>query len=107
MLKKLLKLSDKGYKNLKRAISVCVLANVVLYFPFMVIMQAMQVIVAPLAAGTPLDTGKLWMLFGCGVLAAVLYFIVYSVEYDKTYTTAYGTGQAAGCFFQNQATQFC
>ncbi|MPM38693.1 putative multidrug export ATP-binding/permease protein [bioreactor metagenome] len=89
MLKKLLQLSDKGYRNLKRAISVCVLANVVLYFPFMVIMQAMQVIVAPLATGTPLDTGKLWMLFGCGVLAAALYFIVYSVEYDKTYTTAY------------------
>lgn len=89
MLKRLLHLSDKGAKDLKRAIFVCVAANIVLFLPFMVVMQAMRTIVAPLASGTPLDTGKLWMLFGLGVLAAVLYFIVYSVEYDKTYTTAY------------------
>ncbi|MEL7609059.1 MAG: ABC transporter ATP-binding protein [Bacillota bacterium] len=89
MLKKLLRLSDQGHKNLKRAIFVCVLANIVLFFPFMVIMQAMQTIVEPLAAGGPLDTGKLWMLLGLGILAAALYFFVYSVEYDKTYTTAY------------------
>ncbi len=89
MLKKLLRLSDKGAKNLKRAIFVCVLANIVLFIPFMVIMQAMQVIVAPLAAGTPLDTGRLWTLLGFGLLSAALYFLVYSVEYDKTYTTAY------------------
>lgn len=89
MLKRLLHLSDQGASDLKRAILVCVLANIVLFLPFTVIMQAMQTIVAPLAAGTPLDTGKLWMLLGFGVLAAALYFIVYSVEYDKTYTTAY------------------
>ncbi|MEA4847289.1 MAG: ABC transporter ATP-binding protein [Clostridiaceae bacterium] len=89
MLKKLLHLSDKGAKDLNRAIFVCVLANIVLFLPFMVIMQAMQTIVAPLSAGTPLNTGRLWILLGFGVLAAILYYIVYSVEYDKTYTTAY------------------
>jgi ATP-binding cassette subfamily B protein len=89
MLKKLLHLTDKGNQNLKRAIFVCVLANIVLFLPFMVIMQAMQTIISPLATRMPLDTGKLWMLVGFGALAAALYFVVYSVEYDKTYTTAY------------------
>lgn len=89
MFKKLLNLSDKGSKNLNHAILVCVLANIVLFLPFMVIMQVMQNVIEPLTAGTPLDTGKLWALAAFGVLAAALYFIVYSVEYDKTYTTAY------------------
>jgi len=89
MFKKLLNLSDKGSKNLNHAILVCVLANIVLFLPFMVIMQVMQNIIEPLTSGTPLDTGKLWVLAAFGVLAAALYFIVYSVEYDKTYTTAY------------------
>ncbi len=89
MLKKLLHLSDKGARDLKRAIFVCVLANIVLFLPFAVIMQAMQVIIAPLAAGLPLNTGRLWLLFFTGLLAAALYYFVYSVEYDKTYTTAY------------------
>ena len=89
MLKKLLRLSDKGEKDLKRAIFVCVLANITLFLPYMIIMQVMQVIIAPLTAGMPLDTARLWMLFGFGVLAAVIYYIVYGVEYDKTYTTAY------------------
>jgi len=37
----------------------------------------------------PLDTGKLWVLLGLGVVAAALYYFVYGVEYEKTYTTAY------------------
>ncbi|HWQ50413.1 MAG TPA: ABC transporter ATP-binding protein [Terriglobales bacterium] len=89
MLKKLLHLSDKGEKDLKRAIFACAAANLVLFFPFMVIMQAMQTLVAPLVSGGPLDTGRLWTLLGAGVAAAALYYFVYGFEYDKTYTTAY------------------
>ena len=89
MLKKLLHLSDKGARDLNRAIFVCVLSNITLFLPFMVIMQTMQTIVEPLAAGIPLNTGRLWLLLALGVLAAVIYFAVYGVEYDKTYTTAY------------------
>ena len=89
MLKNKLNLSDKGARDFNRAILACTAANVVLFFPYAIIMQVMQVIVAPLTSGTPLDTGRLWMLFGFGVAAAVLYFFVYGNEYDKTYTTAY------------------
>jgi ATP-binding cassette subfamily B protein len=89
MFKKLLHLSERGEKNFKRAIFICVISNIVLFLPFMVIMQAMQTLVQPLTTGTPLNAGKLWLLLGMGVLAAAIYYIVYSAEYDKTYTTAY------------------
>ena len=89
MLKKLLHLSTQGERDLKSAIGVCFLTNVSLFFPYMVIMQMMQTLLAPLSTGAPLDTGKLWLLLVFGILAAVLYWFVNSWEYDKTYTTAY------------------
>ncbi len=89
MLNKLLHLSDKGENDLKQAILFCVLANITLFLPYILIMEIMKTIIAPLSAGAPLDTGRLWLLAGIGVLAAVLYFFVNGVEYDKTYTTAY------------------
>ncbi len=89
MLNRLLHLSPKGEKDLRTAIFICVLSNITLFFPYMIIMQVMQVIIRPLTTGQPLETGKLWMLFGFGVAAAALYGIVYALEYDKTYTTSY------------------
>lgn len=89
MLKRMLNLSPKGAKDLRTAISFCVLTNLSLFIPYMLIMQVMQAIIAPLVSGAPLDTGKLWMLFGFGMAAAAVYFILYGLEYDKTYTTAY------------------
>jgi len=88
MLKKLY-LTPKGEKDLKTAIFFCVLSNITLFFPYMVLMQIMQVIIAPLSTGMPLDTGRLWALLLFGIAAAILYGFVYNIEYDKTYTTAY------------------
>ena len=89
MFNKLLNLSPKGEKSLKQAIVVCVLSNITLFFPYMIIMQIMRTIIEPLSAGTPLDITRLWIFFGLGIVAAALYYIIYSIEYDKTYTTAY------------------
>ena len=89
MFKKLLNLSDTGAKNCNRAILICTLTNITLFLPYMIIMQVMHAVILPLTTGQPLDTAKLWMLFGFGVVAAAIYFAVYNWEYDKTYTTAY------------------
>ncbi|MFV0413931.1 MAG: ABC transporter ATP-binding protein [Oscillospiraceae bacterium] len=89
-IKRLLHLSEQGYKDLKGAVLACVLANLTLLLPFMVLMQAITTLVDPFITGAPLNTGRLWVLFGLGVLAAALYFVAYCNEYDKTYTTAYG-----------------
>ncbi len=90
MLNKVLHLTDKGYKNLKRAILCCTISNLTQFFPFLILMQVMQVIIAPLTTGAALDTKALWILGGFGLLAAIVYAISYGIEYDKTYTTAYG-----------------
>lgn len=82
-------LSAKGEKDLKRAIFICVLSNIALFFPYVVLMQLMETIIMPLRDGGELDTGRLWILLGAGILAAIVYMLVYRVEYDKTYTTAY------------------
>jgi len=89
MIKKLLHLTAKGEKDFKHAIFTCTLTNVTLFFSYMVIMQVLHTLVEPLALGEPVDTGRLWILFGLGIVAAAIYWIAYAVEYDKTYTTAY------------------
>ena len=89
MLKRVFGLTDKGTKDLKTSIFFCIVANLTQFFPFMILMQVMQVIIAPLLQGTAVDTAKLWMMGGFGVFAALVYAVFYSIEYDKTYTNAY------------------
>jgi ABC-type multidrug transport system, ATPase and permease components len=89
MLKRLLDLSDSGEKSLKRAIAICTLTNVILFFPYMIIMQIMQYVIAPLSVGSELDIRRIWLMLGFGVLTALIYGFVYMKEYDLTYTTAY------------------
>ena len=89
MLKKLLNLSKKGEQDLKRAIIVCTLTNIILFFPYMIIMQIMQHLIVPLSTGEVLDLSRLWMMLGCGGVVAMIYAMVYMKEYDMTYTVAY------------------
>ena len=89
MLKRVFHLTDKGTKDLKNSIVFCIIANLTQFFPFMVLMQVMQVIISPLIRGVAIDTSRLWLMFGFGVLAALIYAVFYNIEYDKTYTTAY------------------
>ena len=89
MLKKMLRLSDKGYRGLKAAIAACVVANLTLLLPFMILMQVIETLIGPFTTGQSLDTHRLWILFGLGVLAALLYFFAYRYEYDMTYTASY------------------
>ena len=90
MLKKMFRLTEHGTKNLKISIIACTIANLVQFFPFVILMQVMQTFINPLINGAALDTGRLWLWAGLGLLAAVIYYVAYSVEYDKTYTMAYG-----------------
>ena len=89
MLKKIFGLTDKGTKDLKASIFFCIIANLTQFFPFMILMQVMQVIIDPLVRGVELDITKLWSLCGFAALAALAYAVCYAIEYDKTYTTAY------------------
>ena len=89
MLNRILHLSESGEKDVRRAILSCSVTNIVLFFPYVVVLMAMNTIIAPLYAGDPLNTGSLWILMICGIVFAVCYGFAYGKEYDKTYTTAY------------------
>jgi ATP-binding cassette subfamily B protein len=89
-IKKLLRLSDKGYKDLKAGVFASVLSSLCMLLPFGIALQVITLLLRPLTDGGALDTGRLWLLLGAGVAAAVLYFFVYTNEYRKTYTAAYG-----------------
>ena len=90
MINKILHLSKKGEKSFKNAIFACVISNIALFLPYMIVMQIISLIIAPLSNGGELDTKKLWIFTGLGIISAVFYYMVYAVEYDKTYTVAYG-----------------
>ncbi|MDR1089163.1 MAG: ABC transporter ATP-binding protein/permease [Coriobacteriales bacterium] len=88
-IKKLLRLSDEGYRGLKRGVFAAVLSNLCMFLPFGVAVMIITVLLRPLTEDTALDVNQLWLWFGVGVAAAVLYFFVYTNEYRKTYTVAY------------------
>ncbi|MDR2607497.1 MAG: ABC transporter ATP-binding protein/permease [Treponema sp.] len=88
-IKKTLALSETGWHDFKRAVFACVLSNLCLFLPFIVIIQTIVTLLDPLMSGGTLDTQKLLLLLAAGCAAALLYFFVYRNEYRKTYTTAY------------------
>lgn len=87
-LKDFLNLSDKGYKELKKAVFACTLTNLALILPFCVTVMVFQEIILAIQTGA-LNTDRLWMLWGIGVLAAVLVFFCAKNDYRKTYITSY------------------
>lgn len=92
-IKKALGLSEDGYRGFKRAVFAMVLSNLTLLLPFMIIIQTIMTLIDPLLTGDALDVGRLWSLFGFGLVAAALHFLAYRNEYRRTYTAAYGESE--------------
>jgi ATP-binding cassette subfamily B protein len=90
---KLLNLSDDGIRNLNRAVLACVISNLSLLLPFIVIMQTIITLLDPLMNGGALDTNRLWLLLAGGGASAILYMFAYYNEYLKTYKTAYSESE--------------
>jgi ATP-binding cassette subfamily B protein len=86
---KLLGLSDEGRASLNRAILACVLTNLAMLLSSLVAFQVIAALLDPLITGAPFNAQKMWILAGCALAAAALYFIANGNEYGKTYTAAY------------------
>lgn len=86
--KSALMLTDKGCADLKKAIWACVLTNLAMMLPFGVIIQMIMELIRPLH-GEAVSWGKLWILQGAGVVAALIIFICLKNDYKKTYVTSY------------------
>ena len=87
-LKGFLMLTDKGYKDLKKAVFACTLTNLSMMLPFFVTIQLFAQLLNPLL-GNPLEINQLWLLLGAGIAAAVIVFIASKNDYKKTYVTSY------------------
>ena len=81
-------LTDKGYKDLTKAIFACTLTNLSMMLPFFVTIQLFVQLLNPLT-GKPLEMDQLWLLLGAGVAAALIVFIASKNDYKKTYVTSY------------------
>ncbi|WP_461257337.1 hypothetical protein [Treponema sp. R80B11-R83G3] len=64
-LKNTLGLSDGGYRDFKRGVAACVLSNLTMLPPFVVMLQIIITLLDPLLSGNPINTAKLWILL-CG-----------------------------------------
>ncbi len=72
-LQNALMLTDKGYSDLKKAIAACTLTNLALMLPFGVTVAVFGELLKPLM-GQEISWPKMWVLLGCGLVAAGLVF---------------------------------
>lgn len=87
-LKKYLYISDKGYKNLKKAVFACTVTNIALMLPFVIT----TLIFGELIQGfidNSINWNKMWLLWGAGLFSAVVVFFAARNDYEKTYVTSY------------------
>lgn len=87
-LKDVLMLTDKGYSDLKKAIVACTLTNLSMMLPFGVTVQLFAELLKPLM-GQSISWPKMWLLFGIGLVSALLVFAAAKNDYKKTYVTSY------------------
>ena len=93
-LQKALFLSDKGYKDLKKAVFACTLTNLAMLLPFCVTVMIFSEILTPAANGGSVQWNHIWMLWGAGILSAILVFLAAKNDYRKTYIASYQESNA-------------
>ena len=87
-LKEKLMLSEKGYSDLKKAITACTITNIALLLPSMVACLIFWELLKPFT-GEAISWAALWKLLGLGLVAAILVFLAAKNDYRKTYIASY------------------
>ncbi|MDO4280980.1 MAG: ABC transporter ATP-binding protein [Peptococcaceae bacterium] len=87
-LQDMLMLSDKGDRDLKRAIIACTLTNLALLLPAMVSCLLFWELLKPFT-GAAISQLVLWKLAGAGLVAAGVVFLSAKNDYRKTYLASY------------------
>ena len=87
-LKEALFLSDKGYSDLKKAIFACTLTNITMLLPFCITVMIFSELLNPFV-GKELVWEHIWLLWGAGVVSAILVFWAAKNDYRKTYIASY------------------
>ncbi|RDY32405.1 ABC transporter ATP-binding protein [Lachnotalea glycerini] len=87
-LKNAMFLTDKGYKDLKKAIFACTITNFSMFIPASIMLFAIMEIVKPFN-NESISWLKLWGLFAAGIFGFILIFICNKNDYKKTYVASY------------------
>ena len=87
-LKETLFLSDKGYSDLKKAIFACTLTNITMLLPFCITVMIFSELLNPFV-GKELVWEHIWLLWGAGVVSAILVYREKKNDYRKTYIASY------------------
>ena len=88
MLKNYFALSDKGARDLNKAIAVTTLGNLFLIVPLALSFCALQELLKPIQGGS-LAAFNPWIYLGICVLIIIVLFLIEKLKYRKTYTTCY------------------
>ncbi|UTC66843.1 MULTISPECIES: ABC transporter ATP-binding protein [unclassified Treponema] len=88
MLKKYFALSDKGARDLNKAVVIATLGNLFLIVPMGLSFYALQELLKPLEGGSlaPLNP---WVITGLCVLIVFVLFLIEKLKYRKTFNTCY------------------
>ncbi len=93
-------LTDKGYKDLKKAIAACTITNLSLMFPFAVTIQVFAELLKPMMA-QEISWTRMWFLFGCGLVSALLVFLASKNDYKKPMSLLIWKQKIPGSVLQN------
>ncbi|TCL55383.1 ATP-binding cassette subfamily B protein [Kineothrix alysoides] len=83
-----LMLTDKGYKDLKKAIAACTFTNFSMMLPTIVMLEVIMELIKPFT-GDEISWNRLWILFAFGIAAAFIVFLCSKNDYKKTYIVSY------------------
>ena len=83
-----LMLTDKGYRDLKKAIAACTLTNFSMFIPAVVMLQVVMELLKPFTGGS-ISWTNMWIYFGLGIIGAVIVFLCNKNDYKKTYVASY------------------
>lgn len=87
-LKEKLMLSEKGYSDLKKAVTACTITSIALLLPSMVAVLLFMELLRPFS-GQEISWMTLWKLMGLGVVLAIIVFLAAKNDYRKTYIASY------------------
>jgi len=93
-LQNMLMLSNEGYSNLKKGIRACTLTNLSMMLPFSIVIMSIIEIIKPFS-GLEMSWNRLWLLFGFGIVCAIIIFLFNRNDYEKTYLTSYTASESA------------
>lgn len=81
-------LSEKGYSDLKKAVTACTITSIALLLPSMVAVLLFMELLKPFS-GQEISWMTLWKLMGLGVVLAIVVFLAAKNDYRKTYIASY------------------